>query len=112
MNLAFETLPSGALLITLAGRLDIAGASAIDQRFTALTAGHKAVVVDMAGVEFLASMGLRSLIMAARAVASKGGRLVLCAPSELTASVITTSGLDSLLPMVADRAAAEAHVLA
>lgn len=112
MDLAFETLPSGALLITLTGRLDIAGASQVELRFTALTSGHKSVVVDMAGVEFMASMGLRMLIMAARSVASKGGRLVLWRPSELVASVITTAGVDSLLPMLDDRAEAEARVTA
>ncbi len=112
MDLAFETLPAGPLLITLTGRLDVAGASAVELRFTALTSGHKSVVVDMAGVEFLASMGLRMLIMAARSVASKGGRLVLWRPTELTASVITTAGVESLLPMLDDRAEAEACVTA
>jgi len=112
VDLAFETLPSGALLITLTGRLDVAGASQIELRFTALAAGHKSVVVDMQGVEFMASMGLRMLIMAARSAASKGGRLVLWRPTETVASVITTSGVENLLPMVEELAEAEARVTA
>jgi anti-anti-sigma factor len=112
VDLAFETLPSGPLLLTLTGRLDIAGASAVELRFTALASRHKAVVVDMAGVDFLASMGLRMLLMAARSVASKGGGVVLWRPSEMVVGVITTSGLDSLLPMLEDRAEAEARALA
>ncbi|HEV7455600.1 MAG TPA: STAS domain-containing protein [Roseococcus sp.] len=112
MDLAFETLPSGALCIALNGRLDITGASAVELRFTALAAGHASVVVDMQGVEFMASMGLRLLVMAARKAASKGGRLVLWRPQPVVAEVITTSGLEALLPMVAELSEAEARVLA
>lgn len=112
MDLAFETLPSGALCIALNGRLDISGASAVELRFTALAAGHTSVVVDMQGVEFMASMGLRLLIMAGRKAASKGGRLVLWRPQPVVADVITTAGVDSLLPMVDSLAEAEARVLA
>lgn len=112
MDLAFETLPSGALCIALNGRLDVTGAAAVELRFTALAAGHKSVVVDMDGVEFMASMGLRLLVMAARSAASKGGRLVLWRPRPVVAEVITTSGLDALLPMVTELSEAEARVLA
>nr|WP_278008675.1 STAS domain-containing protein [Roseococcus thiosulfatophilus] len=100
------------MCIALNGRLDIAGASAIELRFTALAAGHRSVVVDMQGVEFMASMGLRLLVIAARGANSKGGRLVLWRPRPVVAEVITTSGLDGLLPMVAELSEAESRVQA
>lgn len=112
MDLAFDTLPSGALRIALNGRLDLAGASAVELRFTALAAGHKSVVVDMQGVEFMASMGLRLLILAGRSAASKGGRLVLWRPQPVVADVIATAGVEALLPVVMELAEAEARVLA
>lgn len=113
MDIRFETLPAyGVTLITLTGRMDVAGAAGIDVRFTALTSANRAVVVDMGGVEFMASMGLRTLIMAAKSVASKRGRMVLYRPTPMVREVIVTSGVETLLPMTDDLADAEARVRA
>jgi len=111
LDIRFETVPaSGVTLITLTGRMDVAGAAEIDVRFSALTSGNRAVVVDMGGVEFMASMGLRTLIVAAKSVASKRGKMVLYRPAPMVREVIITSGVENLLPMTDDLADAEARV--
>jgi stage II sporulation protein AA (anti-sigma F factor antagonist) len=53
----------------------------------------------MAGVTFVASIGLRHLVSAAKAVGRRGGRLVVLNPNTAVAEVITTSGLGELLPI-------------
>jgi anti-anti-sigma factor len=112
VDISFDTLPSGACVITLKGRMDVMGAGAIDVRFAAVAAANRAVIVDMSQVEFLASMGLRTLIMGAKGAASKRGKLVIARPSEMVSAVITTSGMTDLLPMVDSIEAGEAIVLA
>lgn len=112
MHISFDTLPSGATVIPLKGRMDVAGAGAIDVRFAAVTAANRAVIVDMAEVEYIASMGLRTLIMAAKSAASKRGRMVIARPSEMVATVIATAGVESLLPMVETLEEGEVFVLA
>lgn len=112
MDISFDTLPSGACVITLKGRMDVAGAGAIDVRFAAVVAANRATIVDMSQVEYIASMGLRTLIMAAKSSTSKRGKMVIARPSEMVATVITTSGVESLLPMVESIEAGEALVLA
>ena len=107
MDIRFETLPSGAALIVLTGRLDIQGAAAVDLRFSAVAAANRAVVVDMAGVSFLASMGLRTLILGAKSMRGKAGRMVLWRPQPLVEEVLTTSGTQALLPVALDLAEAE-----
>ncbi len=107
MNIAFETLPAGATCIVLTGRMDIQGAAAIDLRFTAVAAANRAVVVDLGGVTFLASMGLRTLIMGAKSMRSKDGRMVLYRPQGEVAEVLATAGLSSLMAISHDLAEAE-----
>ena len=83
--------------ITMVGRLDISGAEAVALPLATLSGSKNALYIDMAGVTFVASIGLRHLVSAAKAVGRRGGRLVLLNPTPVVAEVITTSGLTDLL---------------
>ena len=111
VDISFEQLPSGVTVIRLVGRMDIMGAMKIDVQFAAVAAANRAVVVDLAGVEFLASMGLRTLIMGAKSMHSKAGRMVLCRPIPMVEEVLVTSGTSTLIPFAHDMAEAEAKAL-
>ncbi|HUB96379.1 MAG TPA: STAS domain-containing protein [Stellaceae bacterium] len=111
MNLEADDRESGVTWITLDGRLDIAGAGAIDLKFSALTGSRRLVVVDLSRVTFLASMGMRLLLSGAKTVASKGGRLVLHAPIPTVEQVLTTAGIDTVIPVLRDHDSAVAAVL-
>lgn len=47
--------------VVLDGRFDIQGAQEVDSRFDELAKSSKAMVVDLAKVSFLASLGIRTL---------------------------------------------------
>ena len=64
----------------LTGKLDIAGAEVIAIPLATLAGGKKGVVIDMSGVTFLASIGIRHLVSATKTLARKGGKLVLVSP--------------------------------
>jgi anti-sigma B factor antagonist len=112
MDMNFEHLASGTLLVGLRGRMDVTGAMEIDLRFTAAVSASRAVIVDMSEVDFLASMGLRTLILGAKSIMSKKGRMVLLRPNENVESVLVASGTDTLIPITHDRADAELRVTA
>ena len=97
MQLTVEDLGNGVTRAVLVGRLDIEGANAVDMRFNVLAGSKRALVVDMADVSFLASMGLRTLITCARSISSKGGRMAIAAPQEGVLKVLTTSGADEII---------------
>ena len=60
MELQYSELQNDIRLIKLIGKLDISGVSQIEAQFTGYCAGDGArVVVDLSGVDFLASIGLR-----------------------------------------------------
>jgi anti-anti-sigma factor len=86
--------------VVLVGKLDIVGAEKIDTPLATVAGSRGNIVVDMAGVSFIASIGIRHLVMAAKAVARRSGKLVLLAPNPLVTDVLVTAGLEDLLPIV------------
>jgi anti-anti-sigma factor len=112
MRMQTEDIGSGVTKASLNGRLDIAGAMAIDLPFNVLVGHKRAIVVDLSGVDFIASMGLRTLIMGAKTVASKGGRIVLLSPSADVEKVLEDSGTTTILKIHKDLGEAVAAVSA
>ncbi len=73
MDIAVDELNRDTWCVRLSGRFDLNGTNEIDQRFTALTATHaRKVIVDISGVDFLASIGMRLLLSCAKANAQRG----------------------------------------
>lgn len=93
--------------VALAGRLDAAGADQIGIRFTAATASAaRPAIVDLSQVGFVASMGIRLLISSARALDTKGFKLVLFGAQPHVEEVLLDAAVDQIVPLVADEAAA------
>ncbi len=110
MRMQTEQIGDRVTKATLVGKLDIAGAHEIDLPFNVLVGSKRAIVVDLSEVTFIASMGLRTLVMGAKTVASKGGKMVLFGPSENVAKVLEDSGTTTLLAIHSDLAEAVAAV--
>lgn len=84
--------------VGLRGDLDTAGVAAVETRFNATVcpAGHD-TLVDFAEVGFLASLGIRMLVSAARTLAGKNARMIIHSPQELVRESILAAGLDDLI---------------
>ena len=83
-------------VVTLAGRIDSASSGDLEACLQGLIGkGKKNLVLDMAGVEFLSSSGLRVIVNAYKAC--KGvGELCVAQPSERASSSMTIAGVDTL----------------
>ncbi len=100
MQLKTEIVAPGVVKVNLSGRMDIAGAAAIDLHFNALVGSERALIIDLSEVSFIASMGLRTLILGARTVASKRGRMVLLNPNPNVEEVLKTIGIETMVGIV------------
>jgi anti-anti-sigma factor len=98
--------------VALTGRLDIVGAEVIALPLATLAGAKQGLIVDMSGVSFIASIGIRHLVSAAKAISRRNGVLVLLNPTEMVAEVLTTSGLTNLLPIVRSDSEAAAALAA
>lgn len=103
MKLESSQMSDRLVMVSLEGRLDIDGARAVEDRFAFLTTTKDAdVVVNLTSVSFLASIGIRMLMTAARGQHGRGGKLVLAAAQPAVAKVLITAGIDQLIPMFDD----------
>ncbi|MEN8175425.1 MAG: STAS domain-containing protein [Pseudomonadota bacterium] len=113
MKFESKEIDTDLVEITLVGRLDIQGTQAIDMPFTSVTATRRAgVLVDMSGVNFIASIGIRTLLTNAKALAKHGGKMVLLNPAPMVFDVLTTSGVDHMIPINDDYDSAVADLRA
>ncbi len=103
MNLEIKTLDQNIKEIKLTGRLDMQGALAVDSQFTSHTSTQKAgVLVDLSGVEFIASIGMRLLLTNAKALSKRGGKMILLNPTTLVRDALLTAGFEQLIPIFDD----------
>lgn len=109
MRLEQVSLPGDALLVKLTGPMDIAGAGEIETPFTVISGKHNKVIVDLTNVTFLASIGIRVLVKAARTIGNRQGRFVIFGPTDEARRVLRSTGIDTIIPVVADEAAAIAE---
>ncbi|MGO9544349.1 MAG: STAS domain-containing protein [Rhodomicrobium sp.] len=100
MNLETVELDNGITKIVLSGRMDIEGASAADLKFSVIAGAKKKVAVDLTDVSFMASLGIRTLMISAKAMANKGGKMVLVNPQPNVEKVLETTGVNTVIPMV------------
>jgi anti-anti-sigma factor len=111
VELSIDQATGGVTVARLSGRLDIDGALAADRALTSLAADSRRLVIDLAAVSFVTSMGLRSLMTCARAVAARGGKMALAGPQPNVLRVLEASGVDQVL-MVAPSCEAAAAAMA
>jgi anti-anti-sigma factor len=107
MEIDVVQLDTHVTLVRLGGRLDTVGVDKMETRFTAaVVAPHRNVIIDLAAVSFLASMGIRMLISSARALKLAGASMVLFGANEMVGEVLENAAIDQLIPVVADQEAA------
>jgi anti-anti-sigma factor len=96
--------------VALTGKLDIAGAEVVALPLATLAGAKQGLIIDMSGVSFIVSIGLRPLLSTAEALSRRNGRLVLLNPTDLVTEVLKTSGLTKILPIARSEAEAMAAV--
>jgi anti-sigma B factor antagonist len=84
-------------LFEINGRVDSTNAnemgSALDK---ATEAGHNNLVLDLGGVEYMSSAGLREMVRVLKRVKRNGGDLRIANPSDRVKEVLELAGLDTI----------------
>lgn len=113
MQLQYNELDDNIRLITLTGTLDIMGVNSIDVKFAGYCSGeHVRVLVDLTGVDYLTSIGIRMLISNAKSLLSRGGRMVLVNPAPDVKAVLEMTGIPAVIPMYDNLESAQTVLMA
>jgi anti-anti-sigma factor len=103
MQIDHEQLDRHILKINLLGRMDFAGNEEIHEKFALLTAPPtNAVIVDLSKVDFVTSVGIRTLLLSAKALKSRGGRMALLNPDANVTRVLAIAGVDRIIGVFRD----------
>jgi anti-anti-sigma factor len=88
------------LVIVLVGRLGQAAETTLNDTLThAIGQGDIRVVLDLAGVDYISSPGLRAIASAADRCTAGHGMLVLCGVGEPVSIALELAGLATQIPM-------------
>lgn len=94
-----EEARDGAALVHLDGRLDSSTSASLEQVLPARVQEGGTTIVDLAGLRYVSSAGLRVFLKAAKAAKAKGSRLVLAAMSAEVREVFDISGFTALFTL-------------
>lgn len=98
----------GVTRVTLDGRFDIAGAQAVDARFQELAQSAAALIVDLSAVTFIASLGVRTLMVGAKTMIRRGADMAVCGANDNVAKVLRSTGFNEIVGLYPDLASAAA----
>lgn len=83
MSLDIRILPPAGQTqrVALDGRLDTHTYQSLDEKLAPLLAGDtQSLVLDLAGLEYISSAGIRSIFKARKALAGRGGKVLVVNP--------------------------------
>jgi anti-sigma B factor antagonist/stage II sporulation protein AA (anti-sigma F factor antagonist) len=94
-----------------AGRIDHLSAAAFEAALDPLLAqaGSGALVLDLSGVDYISSVGLRALMLAARRMQQGQGRLLVTGLQSVVAEIFKISRFDRILDIAPTLAVALAR---
>jgi anti-anti-sigma factor len=91
------------------GRIDgtNAGAAEVELKAVLESAGPN-LIMDLSGVDYLSSAGLRVVLVAAKSTRASGGKLVLAGPRPAISEILAMSGFNRIIETAPDVEAATA----
>ena len=111
MELQYNALDNGIRLIKLTGKLDITATGQIETKFTAHCSGEKVrVIVDFSEVNFLSSIGIRLLIINAKSIAQRGGKMAIINPNPEVFNILDITGIPTIIPVFPDLDTAQTNL--
>lgn len=91
-GISAHTGESGAV-ISVTGRIDASSAGLLDTELSRLIdGGERAIIVEMGGLEYISSSGLRVLLAAKKNLKRSGGDLTIAALTPFVREVFEISG--------------------
>jgi anti-sigma B factor antagonist/stage II sporulation protein AA (anti-sigma F factor antagonist) len=96
---ASQRLLGNSVILRPDGRIDLSNADVFkDALLGAVAAARTAVVLDLSGIEYLSSAGLRSLIIASKTATGRGVTLGVAAMQPIVKEIFTISRFHLVVP--------------
>lgn len=97
-----ELRRDGSLIVSPSGRLDSVNAAAFDRHLASvIQRGDTRLIIDLAGLEYISSIGLSAFLSAAKKIKAANGKMVLTGMNDRIRLVFEMSGFLRLFPVFA-----------
>ena len=102
------------VVVTVFGRVDHANAdqfrASLWPQLASCAAGGDRLLLDLSGLEYISSAGLRVLMLASRDVKARNGTLIVCGLQPIVREIFEISRFNIVFRVLADQAAALAEM--
>lgn len=95
-----EDRREGLRIVAPVGRVDESTASAFTEQLVEAAAAGGMLIVDLGGIAYMSSRGLRALTLAQRRGSEAGTSIVLAAPNETMREILAISRYDMVFRVV------------
>jgi anti-anti-sigma factor len=90
------------VLVGVSGRLDMTSAGTLEHKLeSVIDGGQRRLAIDVSGLDYLSSAGLRALLVAAKRLQEVGGKLALIGLHGTVKDVLELAGLANVFPAFA-----------
>ena len=88
------------LVMEVQGRLDAVTSGKLEEECQSwIDRGEKTMVMDLGGVDYISSAGLRAILILSRKLNGNGGEIRFCCLKGMVQEVFSISGFNSLFPV-------------
>lgn len=95
-----EEKKGDVLILRIKGRLDAISAPAAEKKvFDCINSGNSNLILDVSGVDYLSSAGMRMLLSTTKKLKSISGRMILFGMTNNVMDVLKMSGFDHVLEL-------------
>jgi len=100
-----EKYENDVMILELKGRLDANTSEQLEKKLIPPINNDKylKIIIDFADLEYISSAGLRLLLLAAKKLDKKDGKIVLCAMQDFIKEVFEISGFTPIFPITEDQ---------
>lgn len=100
---------NGVTVFNMSGRLDANTVEDVEGKITAaIDDGATKLILNMEGMDYISSVGLRVLVMAAKRISQTQGGLALCTIQDQVKEIFDLAGFSAFLKMFDDEESAVA----
>lgn len=97
---SFQKRHADVVVLTVTGRIDHETADSFQQMLDDVikncSSGHDQIVLDLAGVDYMSSLGLRCLMITSKAVDAQNGTFVIASLTTVLKEIFEISRFDSI----------------
>jgi anti-anti-sigma factor len=96
----FTSKESNHVILEVKGRLDAVTSFRLEEACQGfIDQGEKTLVIDLGGVDYISSAGLRTILILSRKLNGSGGQLRFCGLKGMVREIFSISGFNSLFPI-------------